>query len=77
MRALSLASGIAWLWFINGDFAEGARWLGDALGASGQRHSRPGSDRPRLARLLRGHVVQPAAGVVECEEAVAALRAKR
>ena len=40
--ALSLASGMAWLWFINSDFVEGARWLGDALGATGPR-------RPELA----------------------------
>ncbi len=73
--ALSLASGIAWLWFINGDFAEGARWLGDALGASGQRHP----DLGATARIWHGYCVgmssSPAAGVVECEEAVAALRA--
>ena len=73
--ALSLASGIGWLWFINGDFAEGARWLGDALSASGQRH--PG--RGATARIWHGYCVgmssSPAAGVVECEEAVAALRA--
>ena len=35
--ALSLASGMAWLWFINSDCVEGARWLGDALGATGPR----------------------------------------
>ena len=29
--ALSMASGMAWLWFINTDFAEGARWLTAAL----------------------------------------------
>ncbi len=73
--ALSLASGIAWLWFINGDFAEGARWLGDALGASGQRHP----DLGATARIWHGYCVgmssSPAAGVAECEEAVAALRA--
>ena len=40
--ALSLASGMAWLWFINSDVVEGARWLGDALGATGPR-------RPELA----------------------------
>ena len=72
--ALSLASGIAWFWFINGDFAEGARWLGDALGASGQRHPGLGA----TAHVWHGYCVgmssRPAAGVVECEEAVAALR---
>ena len=72
--ALSLASGMAWLWFITGDFLEGARWLGDALGAQGPR-------RPEVeatARLWRGYCVgmstDPAAGVIECEEAVAVLR---
>jgi hypothetical protein len=73
--ALSLASGIAWLWFINGDFAEGARWLGDALGASGQCYA----DLGATAHIWHGYCVgmssSLAAGVVECEEAVAALRA--
>ena len=57
--ALSLASGMAWLWFINSDVVEGARWLGDALGATGPR-------RPELAATaqvwhgyLRVHGVQP------------------
>jgi predicted ATPase/DNA-binding SARP family transcriptional activator len=72
--ALSLASGMAWLWFITGDFLEGARWLGDALGADGPR-------RPEVeatAHVWRGYCVgmstHPAAGVIECEEAVAVLR---
>jgi len=72
--ALSLASGMAWLWFITGDFLEGARWLGAALGAEGPR-------RPEVeatACLWHGYCVgmstDPAAGVIECEEAVAVLR---
>ena len=73
--ALSLASGIAWLWFINGDFAEGARWLGDALGADGARRA----ELEATGRVWHGYCVgmsaSPAAGVVECEEAVAVLRA--
>jgi predicted ATPase/DNA-binding SARP family transcriptional activator len=73
--ALALASGMAWLWFINADFLEGARWLGDALDAEGPR--RP--DIEATARLWHGYCVgmsrNPAAGVVECEAAVAALRA--
>ena len=73
--ALSLASGIAWLWFINGDFAEGARWLGDALGADGARRA----ELEATARVWHGYCVgmsaSPAAGVIECEEAVAVLRA--
>ena len=75
--ALSLASGMAWLWFITGDFLEGARWLGDVLEAEGPR-------RPEVeatARLWHGYCVgmsrNPAAGVIECEEAVAALRTGR
>jgi predicted ATPase/DNA-binding SARP family transcriptional activator len=73
--ALLLASGIAWLWFINGDFAEGARWLGDALGADGARRA----ELEATARVWHGYCVgmsaSPAAGVVECEQAVAVLRA--
>jgi predicted ATPase/DNA-binding SARP family transcriptional activator len=73
--ALSLASGMAWLWFINGDFLEGARWLGDALGAEGPCRPEVGA----TARLWHGYCVgmstSPASGVIECEEAVAALRA--
>jgi len=72
-EALSLASGMAWLWFINSDYVEGARWLGDALGAKGSR-------RPELAataQVWHGYFVSlafsPAAGVLECEAAVAAL----
>jgi predicted ATPase/DNA-binding SARP family transcriptional activator len=75
--ALSLVSGMAWLWFITGDFLEGARWLGDALGAEGPR-------RPEVeatARVWRGYCVgmstHLAAGVIECEEAVAVLRTSR
>jgi predicted ATPase/DNA-binding SARP family transcriptional activator len=72
--ALSLASGMAWLWFINSDFVEGARWLGDALDATGPC-------RPELAataQVWHGYFVcmsfSPAAGVPECDAAVAALR---
>ena len=72
--ALSLTSGMAWLWFITGDFLEGARWLGDALGAEGPR-------RPEVeatARVWHGYCVgmstNPAAGVIECQQAVAVLR---
>jgi len=71
--ALTLASGMAWLWFINSDYVEGARWLGDALGTTGSR-------RPELAataQVWHGYFVSlafsPAAGVGECEAAVAAL----
>ena len=71
--ALSLASGMAWLWVINGDPVEGARWLGDALGARGPR-------RPELeatAQVWHGYFVcmafSPAAPVLECETAVGSL----
>jgi predicted ATPase/DNA-binding SARP family transcriptional activator len=76
--ALSLAAGMAWLWFINSDSAEGARWLGDALGAEGPR-------RPELAataQVLHGYfacgyfvgmALSPAGAVLECEAAIAAL----
>ena len=65
---------MAWLWFINSDVVEGARWLGDALGATGPR-------RPELAataQVWHGYCVcmaySPAAAVPECDAALAALR---
>ena len=76
--ALSLASGMAWLWFINSDSVEGARWLGDALGATGPRCP----ELAATAQVLHGYFVcgyfvgmalSPAAAVLECEQAVAAL----
>ena len=42
--ALALASGMAWLWWINTDFAEGARWLADALGTEGPRRGELAAD---------------------------------
>jgi predicted ATPase len=75
--ALSMAYGMAWLWFVNTDFAEGARWLGSVLGAEGDC-------RPELratARAWHGYCVgmssSPATGVLECEEAIVALRSGR
>jgi predicted ATPase/DNA-binding SARP family transcriptional activator len=73
--ALSLASGMAWLWWITTDFAEGVRWLGDALGTNG-----PGrGELAAIAHGWHGYCVgmssNVAAGVIECEEAVANLRA--
>ena len=50
--ALSMASGMAWLWFINGDFTEGARWLASALAADGAR-------RPELQAPARNEVSGP------------------
>jgi predicted ATPase/DNA-binding SARP family transcriptional activator len=73
--ALSIAAGMAWLWFINSDYAEGARWLASALGAEG-------ASRPELratAQIWHGYCVgmssSPAAGVGECDRALSALRA--
>ena len=72
--ALSLASGMAWLWYINSDFVEGARWLGDALGAKGPRSP----ELAATAQVWHGYCVcmaySPAAGVPECDAALAALR---
>ena len=73
--ALSLASGMAWLWWITTDFAEGARWLGDALGTNGLCRG----ERAAIAQSWHGYCAgmssDVAAGVIECEEAVASLRA--
>ena len=72
--ALSMASGMAWLWFINTDFAEGARWLASALGAEGNHRVQ----LQATALVWHGYCVgmssSPAAGVVECEEAILVLR---
>jgi len=60
------------VWFINGDFAK-SRWLGDALAPVGSAIP-AWSDR----HVWHGYcwACRPAGGgVVECEEAVAALRA--
>ena len=57
--ALSLASGMAWLWFIDGDFVEGARWLGAALGAKGQRQS-PRWERPPTSGTAIAWACRPA-----------------
>jgi predicted ATPase len=72
--ALSMASGMAWLWFINTDFAEGARWLASALGAEGDRRA----ELQATALVWHGYCVgmssSPAAAVVECDAAIAVLR---
>ena len=72
--ALSMVSGMAWLWFVNSDFAEGARWLASALGAEGKCRA----ELHATALVWHGYCVgmsfSPAAGVVECEEAIAVLR---
>ena len=73
--ALSMVSGFAWLWFINTDFAEGARWLAAALGAEGNRRA----ELHATALVWHGGYCigmssSPATGVIECEEAIAVLR---
>ncbi len=72
--ALSMVSGMAWLWFVNSDFAEGARWLASALCVEGKCRT----ELRATALVWHGYCVgmsfSPAAGVVECEEAIAVLR---
>jgi predicted ATPase/DNA-binding SARP family transcriptional activator len=73
--ALSLTTGMAWLWFVNGEFLEAARWLADALGAAGL--ARP--EARAIGHAWHGYFTtmsaDPRAGVAECEAAVAELRA--
>jgi ATP/maltotriose-dependent transcriptional regulator MalT len=65
---------MAWLWFINGDFSEGTRWLASALGVEGKR--RP--DLAASAHVWHGYCVglssNATAGAAECDEAIVALR---
>ncbi len=72
--ALSMVSGMAWLWFVNSDFAEGARWLAGALSAAGQGRA----ELHATAQAWHGYFVgissSPASGVVECDQAIAVLR---
>ena len=73
--ALALASGMAWLWWINTDFAEGARWLADALGTEGPRRGELAATAHSWHGYCVGMSSSPAAGAIECEQAVADLRA--
>ena len=72
--ALLMVSGMAWLWFVNSDFAEGARWLASALGAEGKRRA----ELHATAQVWHGYFVgmssSPASGVVECDQAIVVLR---
>ncbi len=72
--ALLMVSGMAWLWFVNSDFAEGARWLASALGAEGKRRA----ELHATAQVWHGYFVgissSPASGVVECDQAIGVLR---
>ncbi|HEX3833067.1 MAG TPA: BTAD domain-containing putative transcriptional regulator [Solirubrobacteraceae bacterium] len=72
--ALSLTSGIAWLWWINTDFAEGARWLDDALEVKGDRRVELAATAHGWHGYCVGMSSSPAAGAIECAEAVAQLR---
>ncbi len=71
--ALLMVSGMAWLWFVNSDFAEGTRWLAGALDAEGKR----GAELQAIAQVWHGYFVgissNPASGVLECDEAIVAL----
>jgi predicted ATPase/DNA-binding SARP family transcriptional activator len=72
--ALSMVSGMAWLWFVDTNFAEGARWLASALGADGKRRA----ELQATAHVWHGYCVgmssSPAVGAVECEAAIEVLR---
>jgi predicted ATPase/DNA-binding SARP family transcriptional activator len=72
--ALLMVSGMAWLWFVNSDFAEGARWLASALGAEGKRRD----ELHAAAQVWHGYFVgissSPASGVLECDQAIVVLR---
>jgi tetratricopeptide (TPR) repeat protein len=64
---------MAWLWFWNTEFAEGARWLGDALEASGPRTR----EVEAMAHAWHGFLIcmsaNPVAGAVECAVAADAV----
>ena len=72
--ALLMVSGMAWLWFVNSDFAEGTRWLAGALGAEGKRRA----ELHATAQVWHGYFVgissSPASGVVEYDQAIVVLR---
>jgi predicted ATPase/DNA-binding SARP family transcriptional activator len=72
--AMLMVSGMAWLWFVNSDFAEGARWLASALGTEGDRRA----ELHATAQVWHGYFVgissSPASGVVECDQAIVVLR---
>jgi predicted ATPase/DNA-binding SARP family transcriptional activator len=72
--AMSLASGMAWLWFLNGEWAEGTRWLGDALGALGPAQPETSATARAWHAYFRCMSQKPPAGVADCEGAAAALR---
>jgi predicted ATPase/DNA-binding SARP family transcriptional activator len=74
--ALSLVTGLAWLWFVRADSAEGVRWLDDALAVGD-----PDADRGGLRGLAAvwralhvANITAPSKAVESCAKAVAALR---
>ncbi|MGH9124687.1 MAG: ATP-binding protein, partial [Acidimicrobiales bacterium] len=71
--SVSLASGLAWHWFLNSDFAEGARWLGDALQATGPCRTDVGATGHAWHGYFVAMSSNPEAAVVECAEALAVL----
>jgi predicted ATPase/DNA-binding SARP family transcriptional activator len=73
--ALSLTSGMAWLWWINADFAEGARWLADALATNAPCRKELAATAHGWHGYCVGMSSSPAAGAIECEQGVADLRA--
>jgi predicted ATPase/DNA-binding SARP family transcriptional activator len=72
--AVSMATGMALLWQLNGDFAEGARWVADALATDGPAPP----DLVAFGRAWHGYLVcwssSPAAAIIECGEAAEVLR---
>jgi tetratricopeptide (TPR) repeat protein len=74
--AISIATGVALLWHLNGDFAEGARWVADALATDGEAPD----DLIAFGRASHAYLVcwssSPSAAIIECREAVGILRHK-
>jgi predicted ATPase/DNA-binding SARP family transcriptional activator len=74
--ALSIVTGLAWLWFVRADSAEGVRWLDDAL-ALCQQGADPDGLRGLAAvwrSLHLANIAAPSTAVDPCRQAVADLR---
>jgi predicted ATPase/DNA-binding SARP family transcriptional activator len=74
--ALSIVTGLAWLWFVRADSAEGVRWLDDAL-ALGPHGPDLGGLRGLAAvwrSLHMANISAPSRALDACREAVAELR---
>jgi predicted ATPase/DNA-binding SARP family transcriptional activator len=74
--ALSIVTGLAWLWFVRADSAEGVRWLDDAL-ALGPHGADPGGLRGLAAvwrSLHLANISAPSEALDACRQAVADLR---